>query len=99
MQIWVENSNDFFARKYLYFYSDERTGKNYWFEPEEILHFKSWTTEESGYVGKSVREILATSFNGAKASTKFLADLYQHGLVANAVVIDPTPKGGGLQLA
>ena len=86
VQIWVTTGNEFFSRPYYYFYSDERSGKSYYFKPEEILHFKSWLTEDSGYAGKSVREILATSFNGIKASTKFLANLYSHGLVANAVV-------------
>ena len=36
--------------------------------------------------GRSVREILATSMAGQKASTQFLNDLYQKGLTANAVV-------------
>ena len=86
VQIWVEEGKEFDSRSYRYFYTDERTGKNYWFKPEEILHFKSWVTEECGLAGKSVREILATSFSGVKASSKFLADLHQHGLIANAVV-------------
>lgn len=86
VQIWIDDVGTFFSRGYRYFYSDERTGKSYWFEPEEILHFKSWLTEENGYAGKSVREILSSSFSGVKASSKFLADLHQHGLLANAVV-------------
>lgn len=86
VQVWIEEGKEFTARSYKYFYSDERTGTSYWIEPENILHFKSWLTEESCLVGKSVREILATSFSGVKASSKFLADLHQHGLIANAVV-------------
>jgi len=86
VQIWVEEGKEFDSRSYRYFYTDDRTGKSYWFKPEEILHFKSWVTEENGLAGKSVREILATSFSGVKASSKFLADLHQHGLIANAVV-------------
>lgn len=86
VQIWVTTGNEFFSRPYYYFYSDERSGGSYWFLPEDILHFKSWITEDNGYAGKSVREILATSFSGIKESTKFLANLYSHGLVANAVV-------------
>lgn len=86
VQIWVDLDGEFFERGYRYFYSDERSGKSYWFKPNEILHFKSWLTEENKLAGKSVREILATSFSGVKASSKFLADLHQHGLLANAVV-------------
>lgn len=86
VQIWVEEGKEFDSRSYKYFYSDDCTGKSYWFNPEEILHFKSWVTEDNCLAGKSVREILATSFSGVKASSKFLADLHQHGLIANAVV-------------
>ena len=86
VQIWIANGEKFFSRPYYYFYCDERTGKNYYFKPEEILHFKSWATEDNGIVGKSIREILASSFGGIKASSKFLSDLYQRGLIANAFV-------------
>jgi len=86
VQIWVEEGKEFDSRAYKYFYTDDCTGKSYWFKPEEILHFKSWVTEDNCLAGKSVREILATSFSGVKASSKFLADLHQHGLIANAVV-------------
>lgn len=86
VQIWIDNVGNFFAREYQYFYSDAQTGKSYWFDPEDILHFKSWLTEDKGFAGKAVREILSSSFSGVKASSKFLADLHQHGLLANAVV-------------
>lgn len=86
VQIWINSSETFTDRPYYYFYTDERTGKSYWFKPEEILHFKSWLTDDTRLAGKSVREILATSFSGAKASTKFLNDLYNKGLIASAVV-------------
>lgn len=86
VQIWINNTDKFPARRFFYFYTDDRTGKSYYFSPEEILHFKSWITEDSGLAGKSVREILATSFAGAKASTKFLNELYANGLTARAVV-------------
>lgn len=86
VQIWINNSPRFTERSYYYQYTDERNGKIYFFKPEEILHFKSWLTDDSGLAGKSVRETLATSFAGAKASTKFLNELYSKGLVASAFV-------------
>ena len=86
VQIWVDSADIFTERGFYYFYTDIKTGKNYYFKPEDILHFKSWLTDDSGLSGKSVREILATSFAGAKSSTKFLNNLYSKGLVANAVV-------------
>lgn len=85
VQIWKDTEN-FTERKFYYFYTDTQTGKSYWFQPSAILHFKSWLTDDSGLAGKSVREILASSFAGAKASSKFLRELYQNGLTASAVV-------------
>ena len=86
VQIWVDNNSDLMERKFYYFYTDNQTGKSYWFQPSEILHFKSWLVDDSGLAGKSVREILASSFASAKASSKFLNDLYSKNLVASAVV-------------
>lgn len=86
VQIWVDNAEIFTARKFYYFYTDAQTGKSYYFNPEEILHFKSWLVDDSGLAGKSVREILASSFDNAKTSSKFLRELYQNGLTASAVV-------------
>lgn len=86
VQIWVNNTDMFTKRKYTYYYTDERSGKAYWLDPEDVLHVKSWVTDRSGLAGKSVREILATNMAGSKASQAFLNDLYQKGLTANAVV-------------
>lgn len=86
VQIWVNNTGGITEWKYYYRYSAPRAGNQCWLDPEDILHVKSWMTTDDGLAGKSVREILATSFSGAKASTKFLNDLYQKGLTANAVV-------------
>jgi HK97 family phage portal protein len=86
VQIWVNNTDTFTKRKYTYYYTDERSGKAFWLDPEDVLHVKSWVTDRSGLAGKSVREILATNMAGSKASQAFLNDLYQKGLTANAVV-------------
>lgn len=86
VQIWVDNVGLFTEHKFYYFYTNGRTGKSYYFKPEEILHFKSWITNDDGIVGKSVREILTASFEGAKSSTKFLNKLYGSELAPKAVV-------------
>ena len=86
VQIWVNNTDEFTARRFYYYYTDERSGQNYWINPEDMIHVKSWVTDRSGLAGKSVREILATNMAGSKASQKFLNDLYRKGLTANAVV-------------
>ena len=86
VQIWVNNTENFTKRRFVYYYTDERSGKSYWLDPEDVLHVKSWVTDRSGMAGKSVREILATNMAGSKASQAFLNELYQKGLTANAVV-------------
>lgn len=86
IEIWANNTEEFTRRSFYYRYMDERNGNSYWFLPDEIIHVKSWITGDSGLSGKSVREILATNMAGSKASQKFLNDLYQKGLTANAVV-------------
>ena len=86
VQLWVNNTEEYTRRRFYYCYSDTGTGKQYWIESEDMLHVRAWITEESGLVGKSVREILAESMNGNKASQDFLNKLYEKGLTANAVV-------------
>lgn len=86
MQIWIDNVSSFDNRKFVYHYSDSRTGKNFWFNPDDVLHFKSWICEDNGIVGRSVREILARTITGAKASSKYLNQLYSNGMIANLVV-------------
>lgn len=86
VQIWVNNTEEFTDRTYYYRYTDSQTGKGYWFSPDDVLHVKSWMTDRSGLAGKSVREILHSYMKGNKASQKFLTNLYEKGLTANAVV-------------
>lgn len=85
IQIWVNNTDHFTARRYYYVYNDIG-GKQYFIAPEEIIHVKCWLADDSLLVGRSVREVLATSLAGSKASSAFLNDLYQQGLLARAVV-------------
>lgn len=86
MRIFVNNTQAFTQRSYYYEYFDSRSGKAYYFTPEEIIHVKSWILGDDGYTGKSVREILASNLSGSKASQKFLNDTYKKGLTANAAV-------------
>ena len=86
VQVWVNDTETFTDRPYYYKYYDQKSGKDFWFNPEDVLHVKSWLTEETGLVGKSVREILETTFTGIKAASKFQTDMYNGGMRANAVV-------------
>lgn len=84
VQVWINNTAHFTARRYYYCYSDN--GAQQYIAPEDMLHVKTWLTDNTLLVGRSAREILATALCGAKASSEYLNDLYQHGLLARAVV-------------
>lgn len=86
VQVWLNNTGSYTERRYFYRYSDPRTGKEHWIAPEDMLHVRAWLTDDTGLVGKSVRQILAENMAGNKASQKFLTELYRKGLTANAVV-------------
>ena len=86
MQVWINNTKRFTERKYFYQYVDPLTARAEWIAPGDLIHVKSWITDKSGLVGKSVREILASNMAGSKAAQEFLNELYRKGLTANAVV-------------
>lgn len=86
VQVWVNNTSRFTDISFYYHYFDSKNGKEYWLNPEDVLHFKSWICEDNGLVGKSVRSILASTLLGAKASAKFLNNLNQKGLQADIAV-------------
>ena len=85
-QIYINNTGNFTNIKYFYLYCDPRTGKSYSLNYEDVIHVRSWITEDNGIVGRSVREILARMLQGSKASNKFLSELYNRGLIANLCV-------------
>ena len=92
VQVWINNTAEITARPYYYYYTPPNGGEPRWLDPQDVIHVKAWITEPSGHAGKSVRQILAESLTGNKASQAFLNDLYQKGLTANAVVkyVNPT---------
>lgn len=68
---------------YLYYrYSDPKTGKNYTFRQENVMHFKTWFSP-GGVMGKSVRSILKDTISGAGESQDYLNKLYAQGLTAS----------------
>ena len=84
VQIWVNNLGEFPLWKYYYRY--DANGKEFYINPEDIIHVRSWITEESGLAGKSVREILADTMTANKENQKYINDLYANGMTASAVV-------------
>ena len=71
--------------KVWYKYQDATSGKVYTYSSGEVMHFKTSMTFD-GIVGKSVREILATTLTGSLESQNFMNNLYKEGLTAKAVL-------------
>lgn len=84
VRIWVDNAKLFNGTENIY-YEYEKDGKSLFFRQEEILHFKGGLSKD-GIVGMSVRETLATTLQGVKASQKYLNNLYERGLTAKALL-------------
>lgn len=82
--------------KLWYRYTDSKTGKQYTFNSDEVLHFKTSMTFD-GIQGMPVKDILKHTVDGALESQKFMNNLYQSGLSAKAVLeytgdLDKTAK-------
>lgn len=73
------------ANKLWYRYTDKRTGKQYTFNNDEVLHFKTSMTFD-GITGLPVRDILKHTVEGALESQRFMNNLYQSGLTGRAVL-------------
>ena len=73
------------AGRLYYEYSDPKTGKQYVFNQNKVMHFKTWLTWY-GIRGKSVRDILETTITGSGYSQKYLENLYESGLTASSVL-------------
>lgn len=86
VQVWLNNTTHWTSRRFCYSYNDPLRGSLEYINPEDMIHVTSWLLDNNQLLGRSVREILATSLAGAKASNEFLNDLYQHGLLARAVI-------------
>lgn len=72
-----ENKGDMY-----YQYTDEYNGEIYLYRSDDVMHFKSSYTF-NGIIGKSVKEILSDSIEGALESQKFMSNLYKEGLTSS----------------
>lgn len=83
VQVIMDDAGIFGEAGYLYYrYSEPYTGKSYVFRQDSVLHFKTWCTWD-GVMGKSVREILKDSIEGAAESQNYLNTLYKQGMTAS----------------
>ena len=82
--------------KIWYKYTDRYTQKQYTFNSDEVMHFKTSMTFD-GISGMAIKDILKNTVDGALESQKFMNDLYKTGLTGKAVLeytgdLDPTAK-------
>lgn len=68
-----------------YVYTDPISGKQYVFDTDEVMHFKT-SFSFDGITGLPVQAILKETVYGAGASQEFMNNLYENGLTAKAVL-------------
>ena len=86
VQVYIDNEGYFgLKNKIWYVYTDPQTGKQYTINSDNVLHFKSSHTWD-GVIGKSVRDTLKDSIEGASKSQRFMNKLYKDGMTARAVL-------------
>nr|DAE09195.1 MAG TPA: portal protein [Siphoviridae sp. ctkJH11] len=68
--------------KIYYQYSDPKSGEQYLFKSEDVMHFKTWYSLD-GIMGEPVRKILQDTVGGALESQNFMNRLYEQGLTAS----------------
>ena len=71
--------------KIWYIYTDPKTNKQYTMNSDTVLHFKT-SNSDDGILGKSVRDTLTDSIEGASKSQRFMNKLYKDGMTARAVL-------------
>lgn len=82
-RVIIDNKGIFKNKGEMYYmYSDEYSGETYFYNSDEVMHFKTFDTK-NGIVGKSVFDALASTIEGAKESQNFMNTLYKEGLTAS----------------
>ena len=71
--------------KLYYQYNDPRSGKQYLFRNEEVMHFKTGYSFD-GFMGVPVREVLKSTMDGAVEAQDYMNRLYKQGLTASMVM-------------
>lgn len=83
VDVLMDDAGVFGGEGRLYYrYTDPKTGKTYTFGEDNVLHFKTWCSTD-GIMGKSVRDILKDTVDGAKESQNYLNNLYRDGMTAS----------------
>lgn len=81
--VLMDDVGNFGGKGKLYYqYSDPKSGEQYLFKSEDVMHFKTWYSLD-GIMGEPVRKILQDTVGGALESQSFMNKLYEQGLTAS----------------
>lgn len=84
--IWVDDGGIFTKDKAIwYVYTDSRTGTQYKFHHEEVLHFKT-SVSLDGLSGLSVQKMLSIPIENGQRNQSYLNNYYKNGLMGKAIV-------------
>lgn len=86
VELLVDDKGIFNRQGEIYYqYADEYSGNTYLYRSEDVMHLKTFFTY-NGIKGKSIKEILDDTIDGALESQHFMNNLYREGLSASMVM-------------
>ncbi|MEG0840864.1 MAG: phage portal protein [Cetobacterium sp.] len=87
VKIWIDNKGIFGRLNSIwYVWTDSRTGKQYSFEMNEIIHLKTHISFD-GLSGVAIRDILKTQISSGKNSVGFLNKLYKSNMFGSKILV------------
>ncbi len=90
VKIWIDNKGIFGKTNAIwYVWTDKRSGKQYSFEMDEIIHLKTHISFD-GLSGVPIRDILKTQISSGKNSIGFLNKLYKNNMFGSKVLVHYT---------
>lgn len=90
MEIWIDNRGILGSLNAIwYVWTDQRNGKKYTFEMDEIIHLKTHISFD-GLSGAPIKDILKTQISSGKNSIGFLNKLYRNNMFGSKVLVQYT---------
>jgi HK97 family phage portal protein len=84
MRIYVDDVGLISSKQTIWYIFTDLRGKQYKFQPDELLHFKGLSTD--GISGMNPIETLRSSIENAKQSSGFLNSSYKKGMTSGGIV-------------
>lgn len=86
VQIWMDNAGYFGeSGRIWYQYTDPVSSKVYFFDPADVMHFRTWYSKD-GITGEPVRRILKDTIGTATAAQDVMHHQYKDGMTAAMVM-------------